>query len=938
MSAYEFLKHLDPTADVFCFQTFPETSGATGRPFLQHRQFQDIEEALRKLNGDGHGISVCINETDGQGRKAENITRIRAVWHDNDRDPDIKFPLAPSVTVATSPGRCHHYWFVDCDWPADDKGRREFNAVMTALVEHFGADKQATDISHVMRLPGFNHIKEEPHPVIIRDMSGVRYTRAEILKHFALWPEHPAYPAYKTDEDTGQVIEIPATAPVEAPSLAPEPQDDEAGDADTPDIERIRDAVGYISAEGRDIWLKVGMGLHHATSGSEDGYVIWDEWSQNTKAKNYDPKEQKRAWDSFRDSHPEPTTIATLFHLARKFGWRDPVIIRPLADIPQAVLDVPRRKGDLVAKTMIAVRKDFETKEHKPSDRHYEALQHIAIAIQGMAEGHPSLANNIHLSCLPPGIGKTTTAIHAIRNVIELKEYAETGIIVFLARVEEIRKLVDAMSLSNDDFAVIVSENYEERNLGNPEKTKARVLFTTQQMLQSRLRYHRSFAEISDFHWNGRPREVRIWDEAISPALPTTINQYQIAGLIPRAAQEGGSKFAGLLEQTAESLRHATDRSIIDIPGIADSEISLGAAQSWYDGASDKNYCDTLFKLSGHKVRVRKDIGNAATHYEALLPDDIGPMLVLDASGQFRTLYEFWSRSRGGLVALPGSQKSYRNLTIHHWDHATGYQARREDGDELVSGIVKMVNAISAEQAVLVIYPNRKSKAEPDWEPDIQARLGRENVYFCNWGRHLATNDYRHCRHVILIGAHRYATSQCEALARGAKALEAIDDLSENDVRDTRISEMAHNIFQAACRGRIRLSVGDDCPPGCHLYVIGSSHIQAGVSDELLSQIFPGTAIEKWLPEIRLKGRAKELYELLAGCEPKQPITKWSICEKLGFNHLQQLNALLERDDLRAIFKANGVEIELGRKAITIHRPHEVMFDKQKLDSLDLPF
>jgi hypothetical protein len=66
-------------------------------------QFQDFKELLQ-LSAQGAGIFITVNETDEQGRKKENITRVRAVFQEDDDGFDGAFPLEPSIVVETSPG------------------------------------------------------------------------------------------------------------------------------------------------------------------------------------------------------------------------------------------------------------------------------------------------------------------------------------------------------------------------------------------------------------------------------------------------------------------------------------------------------------------------------------------------------------------------------------------------------------------------------------------------------------------------------------------------------------------------------------------------------------------------------------------------------------------------------------------------------------------
>jgi hypothetical protein len=67
---------------------------------------------LAELNRMGAGIFVALNQTDGKGRKRENIKRVRAVSADLDGaplEPVMQCALKPHIVVETSPGRIPLY-------------------------------------------------------------------------------------------------------------------------------------------------------------------------------------------------------------------------------------------------------------------------------------------------------------------------------------------------------------------------------------------------------------------------------------------------------------------------------------------------------------------------------------------------------------------------------------------------------------------------------------------------------------------------------------------------------------------------------------------------------------------------------------------------------------------------------------------------------------
>jgi hypothetical protein len=109
--AINFLKLLDPKLAGFTFQTFDEDHNRKNPELTKVIQFQDRRK-LFHLHALGAGVFITVNETDGKGRKKENITRVRAVFQEDDDGFDGVFPLEPSMVVESSPGHFHRYWLV----------------------------------------------------------------------------------------------------------------------------------------------------------------------------------------------------------------------------------------------------------------------------------------------------------------------------------------------------------------------------------------------------------------------------------------------------------------------------------------------------------------------------------------------------------------------------------------------------------------------------------------------------------------------------------------------------------------------------------------------------------------------------------------------------------------------------------------------------------
>jgi hypothetical protein len=293
-----FAKLLQATQ--FTLQTFDDDCTRKDRALVRVIPSGDVNDpALAQLNDLGAGIFVTVNETDLKWRSNDNITRIRAVWQEDDDGFAGMFPIEPTFVVESSPGKFHRYWLVKDGWPADEQGRKEFEGVMARMVEQYGCDPNAVDLSRVLRLPGYFNKKRKKadDPTRLHEVRIVkvhpqlrRYTREEILKAF------------------------PSIYPTKAPPIVTEFAPSGADEL------RMRDALFAINADDREIWMRMGMAIKHELG--EGGRALWDEWSATSD--KFDRRDQERTWDSFKRNG---VSAGTIFHEAKQAGWRDPADI-----------------------------------------------------------------------------------------------------------------------------------------------------------------------------------------------------------------------------------------------------------------------------------------------------------------------------------------------------------------------------------------------------------------------------------------------------------------------------------------------------------------------------------------------------------------------------------------------------------------------------------
>ena len=141
------------------FQAIPEAPGATGAPSHWTGTLGESRARLQAAQDEGCGVFFVLNETDGNGRRTENVTALRG-WAIDCERPDVGKPLLlpPSAVVRTARGP-HVYWFARFGEPLDS-----FTPVQKLLAAYYDTDPIVHDLPRVFRLPGSWHLKGDAGP------------------------------------------------------------------------------------------------------------------------------------------------------------------------------------------------------------------------------------------------------------------------------------------------------------------------------------------------------------------------------------------------------------------------------------------------------------------------------------------------------------------------------------------------------------------------------------------------------------------------------------------------------------------------------------------------------------------------------------------------------------------------------------------------------
>lgn len=147
--------------------------------YSKHKSILGVYNAL------GYNIFWTINQTDGKGRRAENIVAARYAFADYDNGLPTFKEAPPSIIVQSSPGRYQAYWELE-EATADFT---MWQRLQDSLVRETGGDMNARDLARIFRVPGYlNHKREDLFMVYIVKKTQATYTLAHLADTYGLAP------------------------------------------------------------------------------------------------------------------------------------------------------------------------------------------------------------------------------------------------------------------------------------------------------------------------------------------------------------------------------------------------------------------------------------------------------------------------------------------------------------------------------------------------------------------------------------------------------------------------------------------------------------------------------------------------------------------------------------------------------------------------------
>lgn len=218
---YEFLQAFKDNGEIVFFRYINEVSGVSKNESCQLSQNEDeypyVQTVFNRNQRKGYGIYFVVNSG---GQKKSTINKITAHFSDLDfrkyttgekdengklkvsyrTDEEVEelkvkcllglkeFSLDPSIIVETKNG-LHIYWLLNVKVPQDIK---KFKALQLAIVKYFNnilenefADPAVIDLSRVMRIINYDHLKNPQEPFKIKCLKfdkNLKYTQKDIAE------------------------------------------------------------------------------------------------------------------------------------------------------------------------------------------------------------------------------------------------------------------------------------------------------------------------------------------------------------------------------------------------------------------------------------------------------------------------------------------------------------------------------------------------------------------------------------------------------------------------------------------------------------------------------------------------------------------------------------------------------------------------------------
>ena len=501
----------------------------------------------------------------------------------------------------------------------------------------------------------------------------------------------------------------------------------------------------------------------------------------------------------------------------------------------------------------LAMQETFSQGDHAPNQNQWDAIDDYLRCAEKAANGY--LSRSVYVSAIPAGTGKSVAVAALASAVVGSARHRHVGVLVAVNRLSEIRDMADALIGIHPSLWIEVglAARSELQPMGGAaDADSAQVIITTHESLRGAVRHCGDFNQVSKYYFNGRRRQVVLWDEAVSFNRPVVLDGDSV-GALARGMRAQSEEAARAVKQFALDLDAAPVGAcrVPDFTRLGVDWDRLEADARTDEEASQARALSIIAGESGHVMRTNARATSLVT-YVPELPPSLMPILVTDASAAKGVHHGAYAQMSSTLpvVHLKEAFKSYRNLTLRIVPIAASRSAyRAKGGKALIDLLVTYVQNCAPNPVVVVSYKNClmniPSVRERTIREAVDARLSDADRLRCRhvtWGSHTATNAYKEVRHIIFAGLNflppsaAYAASGA-ALAKRMHTNDPKDHPTTEQVKQFERGMLRDSTMQALLRGAARMGVNGDC--GVMEAVIPQSG-QTGLKESDFRGMFPG--------------------------------------------------------------------------------------------------
>lgn len=517
------------------------------------------------------------------------------------------------------------------------------------------------------------------------------------------------------------------------------------------------------------------------------------------------------------------------------------------------------KPGELAERAFVEMQEFFSGCDPviRPSDAMWDDHRRTLALFEHMA--NRTATPKYYLNTMPVGSGKTTGVWCFAKQLLECEAHRGTGMLICVPYLREIPELVERIDPTGENIFVYTA-NEECNALGVPmhRGQEAQIAITTQQMIDTRLRRGVPLEDIPPFRFGGGVRTVRAWDESCVPWIELAVTTDQLTCL-PQIFRKDYPEVSRIISDLANKLEHAEPGTVLRCPDLADQNglysdeweyIRRRAFEDEEDASPERRIAEHLGLMIGQEVGVRRDNMhnvNAITWRDSI-PDSMMPIVVLDASGQCKTVYDYYGRATNQLEIFTTSRKSYAAVDVGIMNIGTGKSSWRDPNkfDQLIELTAANINAKDEVTLVSIQKPDaqkpRFGHAIPDLEKLIREKITIEApVHFLTVGNTRQTNDYRHVQRIVSAGHFTLPDYIAEARTRGAKRLAMRDELDNLSPKELQESETKSEYLQFLGRGSIRICDGEESKP-CDISIMASD--RSGLDIGMMCfELLPGCSV-----------------------------------------------------------------------------------------------